>query len=204
MNTDSTNREKEELLQAERSAKEKIPSKRNNIILIGMPGSGKSTVGVLLAKTLGMGFVDTDLVIQNETGRLLYRIIEEDGITSFIRTEENVLKNLVCENCVIATGGSAVYGEEAMEHMSDLGYRVYLRLPCGKIEKRLGNIRTRGVVMRRGETIKQLYEERIPLYEKYADVTVCGDGTPEDVVFRILDAIPGEWLASGEKKTSVT
>lgn len=161
----------------------------SNIILIGMPGSGKSTIGVLLAKSAGMGFIDTDLLIQSSSGRLLYKMIEEDGIEAFIRDEEQVLKTVVCDNCVIATGGSAVYGEAAMAHMAKLGRRVYLRLPCKTVEERLGNIRTRGVVMREGETVGQLYEERVPLYEKYADITVDGSGTPEEIVERVLSAV---------------
>lgn len=160
-----------------------------NIVLIGMPGSGKSTVGVLLAKSAGMGFIDTDLIIQSHTGRLLYKMIEEDGIESFIASEESAIRGLVCDNCVIATGGSAVYGGAGMEHLKSLGKIVYIRLPWETIESRLVNIRTRGVVMRPGETVKELFEERSPLYEKYADVSVDGEGLPEDVVGRILDAV---------------
>lgn len=161
----------------------------SNIILIGMPGSGKSTIGVLLAKRMGMGFIDTDILIQSASGLLLYEMIEKDGIDAFIRYEEDVLRKLVCENCVIATGGSAVYGEEAMAHMARLGCRVYLDLPSKVIEGRLGNIITRGVVIREGETIEQLYEARTPLYEKYADVTVDGEGTPKEVVEAVCEAV---------------
>lgn len=161
----------------------------DNIIMIGMPGSGKSTVGVLLAKRMGMGFIDTDILIQSASGQLLYQMIERDGIDAFIRYEEDVLKKLVCQNCVIATGGSAVYGEGAMEHMAGLGCRVYLDLPSQVIEERLGNISTRGVVIREGETIGQLYEARAPLYEKYADVTVDGAGTPQEVVEAVCEAV---------------
>lgn len=164
-----------------------------NIILIGMPGSGKSTIGVLLAKRLGMGFIDTDILIQSASGQLLYQMIEKDGIEAFIKYEEDILKKLVCDNCVIATGGSAVYGEEAMAHMAELGSRVYLELPSKVIEGRLGNISTRGVVIREGETIEQLYEERAPLYEKYADVTVDGAGTPKEVVGDVCRAV-GQYL----------
>ena len=161
----------------------------DNIILIGMPGSGKSTIGVLLAKRLGMGFIDTDILIQSASGKLLYQMIEKDGIETFIKYEEDVLKKLVCDNCVIATGGSAVYGRAAMDHMARLGCRVYLDLPSKVIEGRLGNISTRGVVIREGETIGQLYEERAPLYEKYADVTVDGAGMPKDVVEYVCGAV---------------
>lgn len=160
-----------------------------NITLIGMPGSGKSTVGVLLAKSAGMGFIDTDLLIQSASGRLLYKMIEEEGIDAFLRTEERVIGGLVCDNCVIATGGSAVYGEGAMEKLSRMGLIVYLKLPCEEVEKRLRNIRTRGVAMRAGETLRQLYEERVPLYEKYAHVTVDAASDPEETVAAILKEV---------------
>lgn len=160
-----------------------------NITLIGMPGSGKSTVGVLLAKTAGMGFIDTDLLIQTASKRLLYKMIEEDGSEAFIQAEEEAISNLVCVNCVIATGGSAVYGERAMEHLKEISHIVYISIPLRTVKKRLRNIRTRGVVMGKGESIESLYEQRVPLYEKYADITVSGEGTPEDVVERIIKAI---------------
>jgi len=161
----------------------------NNIILIGMPGSGKSTIGVLLAKSAGMGYIDTDLLIQNASGQLLYQMIERDGIDAFLQYEENILKTVVCSNCVIATGGSAVYGAEAMAHLARLGHRVYIELPCETVAGRLGNIFTRGVAIRKGSTLKELYEERKPLYEKYADITVDGSGTPAEVMERILEAV---------------
>ncbi len=159
-----------------------------NIILIGMPGSGKSTVGVLLAKSAGMGFIDTDLLIQSASGRLLYKMIEEDGIEAFIKKESEVIGNLVCDNCVIATGGSAVYGEKGMKNLKSLGVVIYLKLSCDEIKRRLKNIRTRGVVMRQGETVEALYNERIPLYEKYADITVNAGANPEDVVAEIMES----------------
>lgn len=166
-----------------------VLQEQNNITLIGMPGSGKSTIGVLLAKSAGMGFMDTDLLIQSASGRLLYKMIEEDGIESFIKFEEDILKTIVCSNCVIATGGSAVYGTDAMAHMERLGCRVYLKLSSKIIEERLDNIHTRGIVMEKGETVEQLYQARAPLYEKYADVTVDAEGTPEEVVGRVLEAV---------------
>lgn len=157
-----------------------------NIILIGMPGSGKSTVGVLLAKSAGMGFVDTDLLIQTATGRLLYKIIEQDGIDAFLQQEEEAICRMTCQNCVIATGGSVVYSPKTMAHLTSLGTVVYLKAPISELENRLRNIRTRGVVMRKGETIDQLYEERRPLYEAYAHRTVDAVDSPESVVERLL------------------
>ncbi len=162
-----------------------------NIILIGMPASGKSTAGVLLAKTVGYGFIDTDLLIQNEQKSLLCDIIAAKGAEEFIKIEENVLSDLWAERCVVATGGSAVYGERAMRHLKEIGTVVYLKLGEKAIEKRLKNIVLRGVVMRRsGETVADLYAERVPLYEKYADITVdCEGKDAEQTVHAIIEAI---------------
>lgn len=162
-----------------------------NIILIGMPASGKSTAGVLLAKTLGYGFIDSDLLIQNREKALLCDIIAAKGAEEFLRIEEDVNAQLWAERCVIATGGSAVYGERAMRHLKELGKVVYLRISEEEAERRLGNIVLRGVVMRRkGETLKELYDERAPLYERYADATVRCDGlTLEQTVERIVSAL---------------
>ncbi len=144
----------------------------NNIILIGMPGVGKSTAGVILAKILGYGFIDSDLCIQEKEKCLLRDIIEEKGVDGFIKVENDVLKELNAEKAVIATGGSAVYGEEAMAHLKSIGTVVYLELPYSRIKKRLSNIKGRGVVVRDGQTLKDLFEERRVLYERYADVTI--------------------------------
>lgn len=162
-----------------------------NIILIGMPASGKSTAGVLLAKTVGYGFIDTDLLIQNEQKSLLCDIIAAKGAEEFIKIEENVLSDLWAERCVVATGGSAVYGERAMRHLQEIGTVVYLKLGEKTIEKRLKNIVLRGVVMRRsGETVADLYAERVPLYEKYADITVdCEGKDAEQTVHAIIEAV---------------
>ena len=160
-----------------------------NIILIGMPGSGKSTVGVLLAKWMGMDFIDTDILIQKASGQMLYQMIEEKGIEAFIKAEEDILKSIQCRHSIVATGGSAVYGPEAMAHMAQLGSRVYLKLSSEIIEGRIGNLSTRGVVIREGETIVDLYKERAPLYERYADITVDAAGTPMEVVERIRQAV---------------
>lgn len=146
--------------------------KKENIILIGMPGVGKSTVGVILAKVLGYGFVDADLVIQEKEGKLLREIIEEVGADGFIEVENRVNSQICAEHSVIATGGSVVYGAEAMEHLKKDGLVVYLSLPFAQLSKRLSDIRGRGVVLKEGQTLKDLYAERVPLYEKYADITV--------------------------------
>ena len=143
-----------------------------NVILIGMPGSGKSTVGVVLAKVLGYRFVDSDLVIQETEGKLLHEIITEKGMEGFLAVENKVNRELQAERSVIATGGSVVYGAEAMEHLKEIGKVVYLKLPYKELRRRLGNLKDRGVVLKEGQTLKSLYEERIPLYEKYADLTV--------------------------------
>ena len=165
---------------------------KDNIVLIGMPGSGKSTAGVLLAKAIGYGFLDTDLLIQNERRALLCDILAEEGAEGFIAIEESVCARLWAEHCVVATGGSAVYGEKAMRHFREMGTVVYLRLGLAEIEHRLHNIVLRGVVMRTpGESVAELYAERVPLYEKYAHVTVdCAGLTLEETVAAIVRALP--------------
>ena len=147
-----------------------------NIVLIGMPGCGKSTVGVLLAKALGMAFVDTDVVFQAKEGKKLQRIIEEIGIDAFLKREEEAILGFSCEKTVIATGGSVVYGSRAMRHLHENGTVVYIRLPYAEIEKRLSNLATRGVTLREGQTLLDLYQERIPLYEKEADLVFDASG----------------------------
>ena len=145
---------------------------KENIVLIGMPGVGKSTIGVVLAKVLGYKFMDSDLVIQEQTDRLLKDIIAEEGIDEFINIENKVNASINTEKSIIATGGSVVYGKEAMEHLSRIGTVVYLKLPYASLVRRLGNLKDRGVVLKEGQTLKSLYEERTPLYEKYAHLTV--------------------------------
>lgn len=145
---------------------------KDNVILIGMPGAGKSTVGVVLAKKLGYAFVDSDLVIQSKEGRLLHEIISEQGIEGFWAVEENVNASIDAHRTVIATGGSAVYGGRAMEHFKQIGVVVYLKLSCGAIAERLGDLNERGVTLREGQGLSDLYAERVPLYEKYADFIV--------------------------------
>lgn len=145
---------------------------KDNIVLIGMPGVGKSTVGVILAKILGYQFVDADLVIQERHGKLLKEIIAEKGVDGFVQVENDVNKSLNPHKAVIATGGSVVYGQEAMEHLSKIATVVYLKLEYPALTRRLGNLRKRGVVLREGQTLRDIYDERIPLYEKYADIVV--------------------------------
>lgn len=145
---------------------------KDNIVLIGMPGVGKSTVGVVLAKRLGYRFVDSDLVIQDKYGKLLHELIEEYGVEGFWQLENDVNLSLSMHRSVIATGGSAVYGSAAMEHLREIGTVIYLKLPLEEIADRLGDLNARGVTMMPGQDLKALYEERAPLYEKYAHKTI--------------------------------
>ncbi len=144
----------------------------NNIILIGMPGAGKSTVGVVLAKAMGYDFIDSDLLIQAKTGKRLFEIINEKGIDGFLDVENAVNAQIQTERTVIATGGSVIYGEEAMEHLKSIGKVIYLQVSYEALEKRLGNLLQRGVAIRSGNTLLDLYNERVPLYEKYADLVI--------------------------------
>ena len=161
-----------------------------NITLIGMPGAGKSTIGVLLAKSLLMDFVDTDLLIQQKYSSSLCDIINKKGIEEFLKIENNVICSRSFSNCVIATGGSAVYGEEAMEKLKAAGKVIYLKLSPEELEKRINNIHTRGIAMKEGTTIAALYGERAPLYEKYADITIeCSGMTPEECVDTISSVL---------------
>lgn len=146
--------------------------KKDNIILIGMPGVGKSTVGVVLAKILGYHFVDSDLVIQQKEERLLKDIISEEGVDGFIEIENRINSEIDCEKTIIATGGSAIYGKEAMEHYKEIGTVVYLKLDYETLTGRLGDIKNRGVVLKEGQNLKSLYDERCRLYELYADIVV--------------------------------
>lgn len=140
-----------------------------NIVLIGMPGCGKSTVGVLLAKALQMDFVDTDIVLQQQQGKKLQEIIDQVGNDAFLKLEEDRVCGLECDQTVVATGGSVVYGKEAMRRLHENGLVVYIRLPYEEIERRLSNLATRGVTLKKGQTLRNLYDERIPLYEAEAD-----------------------------------
>jgi len=140
--------------------------------LIGMPGVGKSTVGVVLAKALGYQFVDADLLIQEAEGKLLSELIEEHGTDGFIEIENRVNSQIQTHRSVIATGGSVVYGKEAMEHLKSIGTVVYLKQNLRVLQRRLRNLKGRGVVLKEGQTLVDLYKERTVLYEKYADITV--------------------------------
>ena len=162
----------------------------NNIVLIGMPGAGKSTVGVLLAKTLGYAFLDTDLVIQEREGRLLQDLVDELGVEAFLDREAAAICSVDCDRTVIATGGSVVCRDGAMEHLRELGRIVYLQLPLEELERRLHNISTRGIAMAPGETLAHIYDYRAPLYRKYADLTVAVDRqTLEETVEQVLRAL---------------
>ena len=144
----------------------------NNIILIGMPSCGKSTLGRILAKELHYGFLDTDEVIIRQNGCPLRDILDAQGVSGFIKVEEASVCTVQAENSVIATGGSVVYSEKAMAHLKAMGKVVYLRLSFEEMDRRLGDLHARGVAIAPGATLQDLYDERTPLYEKYADITV--------------------------------
>ncbi|SDI82508.1 shikimate kinase [Pseudobutyrivibrio sp. 49] len=148
----------------------------NNIVLIGMPGVGKSTLGVVLAKELGFEFVDADLLIQKREKRLLKEIIADEGVDGFLKIENDVNAGIQTDKTVISTGGSVIYGDEAMAHLKEIGTVVYLKLDYETLDSRLGSLKGRGVVLKDGQNLKSLYEERVPLYEKYADVIVDEHG----------------------------
>lgn len=161
-----------------------------NIVLIGMPGCGKSTVGVILAKTLGAEFVDTDLVIQKREGRLLQQILDNRGVEAFLQAEEAAVRSLVCHQTVIATGGSVVYSEAAMEHLRRGGWIIYLQLSYDEMMRRLNNITTRGIVIPEGSTMRDVFDQRSGLYERYADVILpCSGRTVEETVEAIVKAV---------------
>lgn len=163
---------------------------KKNIVLIGMPSAGKSTVGVVLAKKVGYKFMDSDLVIQEKEGKLLHDIIEEIGLNGFVEVENKINAQIETKNTVIATGGSVVYGKEAMQHLKEIGTVVYLKLPYEEIKHRLGDLNQRGVAIRPGQTLKSLYDERILLYEKYADITIdCEDKQLRQIVCEIKEKV---------------
>lgn len=157
-----------------------------NVILIGMPGAGKSTIGVVLAKSLGYKFIDSDLVIQEKEGKLLHEIISEVGDDGFREIENRVNASIEMTKTVLATGGSAVYGKEAMEHLRKVGKIVYLKQSYDEIKNRLGDLSKRGVSIKKGQTLKDLYDERVPLYEDYADIEIdCSNKQLKDIVKEI-------------------
>lgn len=162
----------------------------DNIIFIGMPAVGKSTVGVVTAKRLGYQFIDTDLLIQEQEGKLLKEIIEEQGNDGFLKVEDRVNAGVEAYNAVISPGGSVVYCENAMKHYKEIGKIVYLQASFETINSRLLNAKNRGVVLKDGQTLRDLYDERVPLFEKYADITICEDGIDfKETVSRVLEAL---------------
>ena len=163
---------------------------KNNIVLIGMPGVGKSTIGVILAKVLGCRFVDADVLIQEQEGKLLREIIEEKGTEGFIQVENRVNASIRADRSIIATGGSVVYGKEAMQHLKEIGTVVYLKVSYAVLEKRLADIKGRGVVLKEGQTLETLFEERSKLYEQYADIEISEEGlNVEQTVERLTEKL---------------
>ncbi|SEG15485.1 shikimate kinase [Eubacterium ruminantium] len=163
---------------------------KENIVLIGMPASGKSTVGVILAKVLGMNFIDSDIVIQQREGARLSELIEKYGVDGFLAREEAAIIGIDVSNTVIATGGSAVYSDKAMKHLGSGAKVVYLKVGLDELKKRLSDISGRGVVLKAGETLETIYEIRTKLYEKYADIIVSEEGDSiESTVRMISDAL---------------
>ena len=161
-----------------------------NIVLIGMPGAGKSTIGVLLAKSMGYNFLDTDLIIQSQQKKKLQEIIDEEGIDAFLKCEEQALLSIDFDCTVVATGGSAIFSEKGMMHLKNSGVCVYLTVSEQELIQRLSNIKTRGIACRKGETVAEIIEERKAYYEKYADVTInCENTTAEQVVEKIIERI---------------
>ena len=162
----------------------------SSIILIGMPGSGKSTVGVLLAKALGYSFVDTDLIISRRAEKTLQRIIDEDGLDEFLKLEAQVGEKITCDCTVVATGGSMVLCDKAMQNLKTLGKVVFINVPLCEIEKRVTNITTRGIAFGKDETLADVYRDRTPFYQKYADITAdFSGGSIEEAVETVLSQL---------------
>lgn len=160
----------------------------NNIVLIGMPGAGKSTLGVQLAKILGMGFIDTDVLIQQTESKLLYEILEETDYLNLRRIEQNLLLALDCNNHLIATGGSAVYSEAGMDRLKSLGPIVFLDVPMEELLNRIGDYSLRGIASDQRQSFADIYKERIPLYKKYAQISIQCDARSEiDLLTELAD-----------------
>jgi len=162
----------------------------SSVILIGMPGAGKSTIGVLIAKVLGLGFTDSDLSIQTREGRTLQQIVDRDGHLRLRHIEEEVLLDLDCDGQVVSTGGSAVYSEAAMLHLRRCGVVVYLDVPIAELHRRIHDFDSRGIAMRHDQSFEELFEERTVLYRKHSDITIdCRDMTPQHVVEALIEAL---------------
>ena len=162
---------------------------RSNVVLIGMPGSGKSTCGVVAAKMMLKNFFDTDLLIQNIEDSLLQDIIDKRGNDYFKKAEEDAILSLDIQGTVIATGGSVIYSQRAMEHLKSLGKIIYLHLDYDHMCERISNLSTRGVLMNNGNTLLDMYNERLPLYKKWADATIdCNNNTVEQTARQITQA----------------
>lgn len=162
---------------------------RENIVLIGMPGAGKSTVGVVLAKTLGCDFLDTDILLSTRYGKPLQQILQDAGQPEFLRLEGKLGAELRCENTVVATGGSMVFSPEAMANFRRSGRVVYLRVPFEELSRRIHNITTRGIAFAPNQTLRDLFEERTPLYEKYADLVISAVRDVEAAVTAIVETL---------------
>lgn len=176
---------------------------KNNLIFIGMPAVGKSTVGVVVAKRLGMKFIDTDLMIQEQEHRLLREIIADVGEDGFLEIENQVNRDVDVENAVISPGGSIVYCKEAMEHFQEIGTIVYLKVSYHTIKKRIRNPRERGVVLKKGQTFRDLFNERTKLFKKYADITISEEGCRiEETIENVLSAMGKHAKKKGERNSS--
>lgn len=162
-----------------------------NVVMVGMPGSGKSTIGVILAKSLGFDFVDTDLVICKREGKKLQEIIDTEGLEKFLEIEQQVGEEISPVNSVVATGGSMILSDEAMKNLKKDGIVVYVEVPLKILKKRITNMKTRGIAFKKGETLEDIFRVRTPLYEKYADITITADENtvPEDCVNQIVERI---------------
>lgn len=159
---------------------------RSNLILIGMPGSGKSTIGVLLAKALGMSFLDTDLEIMRRTGKKLQEILDQEGLKCFLQEEAAAIMDIDCHHTVVATGGSVVLEPEAMERLLEMGSCIFLDVPMPELKRRITNIKSRGIAFAPGQNLEDIYKERLPLYHKYAELTIGVGKDLEDTVEMIL------------------
>ena len=175
--------------------------KKKNVILIGMPAAGKSTIGILLAKALGWSFLDTDVVIQAAYQKNLHELISGCGLEGFCQIEKEYILTLDVRQTVIATGGSVVYYESAMRHLKEEGLVLYLKLPLKILKERISDMADRGVVVEPGQSLDRLYEKRIPLYEKYADLTVDLTGLyHQQALDKILKILPDTFYISFDNK----